>query len=675
MLVLNANQEQKRVFHDLIQQIDTQVVWNGRFIMMGDRLILEGIVRSLVLHLDIQQAEVKLADLPTEDEKELEITGYPGVQDLITAAVYAFQKWGILDCFQVQQDVKQLEQLFAEILGRYQLDIVFTDENMEFYRSGMRITYEDAAETILADTQAAEKPMLKLPVICSQNRVHKTVKVGAVKQSGSQDALAGAEQNKKADAVKQSGIQDTTAAEAHDSEAAAQKIEKYHARIGVLDRLSVMQKKALVRDIRCDSLLNDSQKAELYDPIQDYEYQERMHKIEEELQNQKYANYAHTQKMMRRADKEEWLFETSKAAVMDRLKTLCLEYGRQEVRAIMEQTPAHVERAEYSELMEKLAPYEEIDTDEYKETLRKMRETLEIKEISNMLTQSQKKSRKDFVQLLYRMEEQHFAKENAAPYVERILDWIGEFDQARLNKLLSNIRSMDFETAASLYEMIAQESFLPKARAAALTVVSSRLEEICLGECRILVHALKKSMSGVIRENPAHYFYPAEQMLQKTVKPEEIKTIDNAVSAYAEKKGIFEYPIFIADTSKEQNGRDGMLLTPEHLFYSTRLSSYRIKVPAIRSVYVSAGLLNHKSLIAEERNGTRHKLPYVTDTEQLQDWAKVLEQFIRMLQARPVSEKLTYDALLEYNTMSCVRCGCVYRQGVVCPECGLRRLG
>ena len=110
MLVLNANQEQKRVFHDLIQQIDTQVVWNGRFIMMGDRLILEGIVRSLVLHLDIQQAEVKLADLPTEDEKELEITGYPGVQDLITAAVYAFQKWGILDCFQVQQDVKITER-------------------------------------------------------------------------------------------------------------------------------------------------------------------------------------------------------------------------------------------------------------------------------------------------------------------------------------------------------------------------------------------------------------------------------------------------------------------------------------------------------------------------------------------------------------------------------------
>ena len=68
MLVLNANQEQKQMFYDLIQEIDAQVVWNGRFILMGDRLILEGVVRSLFFHFDIQQAEVKWMDLSFEDE-------------------------------------------------------------------------------------------------------------------------------------------------------------------------------------------------------------------------------------------------------------------------------------------------------------------------------------------------------------------------------------------------------------------------------------------------------------------------------------------------------------------------------------------------------------------------------------------------------------------------------
>ena len=40
MLVLNANQEQIKVFNRLIQEMDVQVVWKGQFVIMGDRLIL-----------------------------------------------------------------------------------------------------------------------------------------------------------------------------------------------------------------------------------------------------------------------------------------------------------------------------------------------------------------------------------------------------------------------------------------------------------------------------------------------------------------------------------------------------------------------------------------------------------------------------------------------------------
>ena len=231
---------------------------------------------------------------------------------------------------------------------------------------------------------------------------------------------------------------------------------------------------------------------------------------------------------------------------------------------------------------------------------------------------------------------------------------------------------VDFETAASIYEMISQESFLPKLRTGALAVISKRLEEISLSECRIYVNILRKSMDGVIQENPKHHFYPAEKLLQKTIIPEEKRLFDNAVAAYAEKKGLFEYPIFLADTSKEGSGRDGMLLTSEHLFYSTRLSGYRISLPLIRSVRVSLGLLNRKSLVVEEADGTRHKIPYVVENEILQEWADILGQLIRQLQERPVCEKLTYDALEAQNKNSCSRCGCVYEDGNVCPECGLK---
>jgi len=674
MLVLNANQEQKQVFNDLIREIDAQVVWNGRFIIMGDRLVLEGFVRSLFFHLDIHQAEVKLIDLQAEDEEELEVSEHPGLEDLITMVVYVLEKWGILKGIHVEQDVPQLEQLFGEILGMYQLDMVFTSENIEIHRSGLRITYEDAAEAVIAyEKTAKENPQikmrgaqLKLPVV-SRN------KNSSQDHEGSRAALpAGAEDHAASSAGAAGVKQDAALSAARDEQAVAQRIEKYHARIGVLDRLSDMQKKVLLRDIRNDKLLNESEKEKLYYPIQDYEFQERMQKIDEELKDRSNRSYAYILKLMKKAEKEEWLFEKSKQGVLEKLAALRMDYGIQEVRAIMEKMPPHVERAEYQELMEKLAPYEEIDLGDYKEPLRKMRETLEIKEISNLLMQSQKKSREDYTKLLRRIEERDFAKENSAPYVEQILDWISEFDKTRLKKLLSNVSEMDLETAASLYELISQESFLPKLRAGALAAVSRRLEEICMGECRILVNDLRKSMSGVIRDNPRHYFYPAEKILQKTVRPEETRLIDSAVSTYAEKKGIFEYPIFMADTSKEGNGRDGMLLTPEHLFYSTRLSGYRIPIDAVKSIHATGGLLNHKSIIVEEINGTRHKLPYAVEPEEIQDWAKVLEQFVRQLQQRPVSEKLTYELLEERGTVSCTRCGCVYQEGNICPACGLR---
>lgn len=184
MLVLNANQEQKQMFYDLIQEIDAQVVWNGRFILMGDRLILEGVVRSLFFHFDIQQAEVKWMDLSFEDEEELQIEDYPGLEDLIAMAVFVFQKWGVLTGITVEQNVPQLEQLFGKILAPYQLDTVFTDENIEFYQSGMRITYEDVAETVIAyeettkdQPQSAErKRMIDLSAIkrvSSQNVANK----------------------------------------------------------------------------------------------------------------------------------------------------------------------------------------------------------------------------------------------------------------------------------------------------------------------------------------------------------------------------------------------------------------------------------------------------------------------------------------------------------------------
>ncbi len=850
MLVINATKEQKQVFNKLIEDMQARVVWNGRFIIMGDRLILEGLVQSLFFHLDIQKAEAELADLP-EDGEELEMADYPGLEDLITMAVYAFHAFGVIRGIHAEWDIAQLEEKFREILRAYQLDCAFSEEKMEFYRQGMRITYEDVLEAALALPQTQiQVPVLKLPSAgapvpeqaaagvhestqgqagrnsqAAAERIEKYhARIGVLDrlsdlqrkalvrdirgdkllseeekeelyapirdfESMQQDALeqavlarysrdAASDTNAEAAGQTKAPAQNAAAQESagRNSQAAAERIEKYHARIGVLDRLSDLQRKALVRDIRGDKLLSEEEKEELYAPIrdfesmqqdaleqavlarysrdaasdtnaeaagqtkapaqnaaaqesagrnsqaaaermekyrarigvldrlsdlqrktllrdirndrllteaekeslyypiQDYEYQELMQKAEEELKDPENRTFAHVCQMIERIEKED-LFEKTKEAVLETLRDLSAQYGAQEVHQIMEHVPQHVERSEYQELMEKLAPYRSIDlsayqVSAYQEQLRRMRETLEIKEISNMLMNSPKKTRRDYMKLLRRIEEQGFAKENAAPYIERILDWVSELDTARLKELLAGVQSMDFDAAALAYETIRTESFLPGLRESALSAVSRRLEEIRLAECRQLVQALRKNMEGVIKENPRHHFYPAADILSKTAVPEDTRLIDNAVSAYAEHRGRFEYPLFMADTSKEGNGRDGMLLTPEHLFYSSRMNGYRIDVSAVKSVYISSGLLNHRALTAEEENGVRHKLPYAVEPDEMKNWAKVLDLYIRFLKKRAVSGRLSSESAQEQEEVSCRRCGCVYQEKGACPECG-----
>lgn len=103
MLILNADQEQKQLFQDLIRDIDSQVVWNGRFIFVDDCLVLEGVVRSVVFHFDIQKVKVEMIDLVTDDDKELDVADYPGMEDFIAVAVYVFGKRGFIAQIDVQQ--------------------------------------------------------------------------------------------------------------------------------------------------------------------------------------------------------------------------------------------------------------------------------------------------------------------------------------------------------------------------------------------------------------------------------------------------------------------------------------------------------------------------------------------------------------------------------------------
>jgi len=161
------------------------------------------------------------------------------------------------------------------------------------------------------------------------------------------------------------------------------------------------------------------------------------------------------------------------------------------------------------------------------------------------------------------------------------------------------------------------------------------------------------------------------QVMLKKAELGETAAIDAALAAYANERSMFEYPVFSVDTSRNCNGREGMILTPEHLFFRTMMSAYVLDIEDIRRIHSQNSFFS-TGLSVELGDGTRMKIPYAVEKKELVAWGNCLEEFIRYLQEKPESRKLPYLSQEKHDTICCFRCGFTYKGGNVCPKCGYK---
>lgn len=453
---------------------------------------------------------------------------------------------------------------------------------------------------------------------------------------------------------------------------ASEQYEKYKKRVGMLHRLSDRQKQELVRQIQKDDALADFEKKELTGYMAQAEFQKKAAAVLKKAESSVNKSYAALQKVIHEVEQED-LEEELKRPFLEKLRRLRIQRGEQEVQKLVEQAQQkRLDREEYQAFEQKIKTYEDVEITPYEETLNQMREEAEKQEIAGLVRRSRKVSRKDYVTLMHRLEDKKFADDTVAPYMEKIKEKVQELDEKRLDGLLDGAAEMDFNAAAAVYEQIEGENFLPELKTDALEMLAKRLEKIRTDECELLVQKLQEELQGKVKENARHHFYPARKVMLKTAEPAETGIIDAALSAYASGRSRFEYPVIVVDTSRNCNGREGMVLTPENLYYSTRMSAYEIPVSSIRSIEAFTGLLNRKILL-EETNGSEHKLPYAVKSSEMEDWAAVLDDFVHYLQEKPASRKLAYLAKETHDTICCYRCGYVYSGRDICPECGYKK--
>ena len=350
-----------------------------------------------------------------------------------------------------------------------------------------------------------------------------------------------------------------------------------------------------------------------------------------------------------------------------------IDSAKVETKTMMSKLPAVLGEKAYHAYKDKLKQYNEIDTTEYEKELDDRRHLAERGEAEDILKRSRRSTRKDLLDMLDAIKGRKFSGDIEKEYADRVLDAVAKLDRRRMDDACRDSADYTGEELERLYNSIKEESFLPEIKNPALDSVAKRLKRIKNEEAGLLVARLKKELqNNNVSDNSRHYFYPAADASDDRSGENAIERMEYAKGTYGVSMGDFEYPIMMVDTTRTQNGREGMLLTPEAVYYSNFVTCGSIKVENIRAIEASTGFLG-KSVTAHLNDGSKVKLPHVVGAGELKGYAKALNDFVMYLKERPFSRKEKYLAKEKHDVICCFRCGYVYKGLKECPKCGYKQ--
>lgn len=367
--------------------------------------------------------------------------------------------------------------------------------------------------------------------------------------------------------------------------------------------------------------------------------------------------------------------EGEKRELLEKLSAWKKKQAEREVETLVGNMPPQRSRRQYKQYLEQIKSYEDTDLTPYEEILSEKRTEAEKQEIADMVRRARKTDRAELFELLDRLRAEGFLPELLLPYEEKIKERIRQMDAEEIAQICPNPMQMSFAEGMEAYEKIKGGDFLPELKEDVLKQLTKRLTKIKTEECELLVQKLSEELKEAnIAENPRHHFYPARKVLLRQASFEELEVIEFALASYAAGRGMFEYPILVVDATHNGTGREGIILTTEHLYYSTLLNAYGVPLSKIASIEGSTGFLK-KGLYMYQKDGTKLKLPYAVLSSELEAFGEVLDSFVRYLQEKPDSRSLSYLASERHETICCYRCGYEYRGGNICPKCGYRNNG
>lgn len=443
--------------------------------------------------------------------------------------------------------------------------------------------------------------------------------------------------------------------------------EKYQARMQVLDRMSPRQLQDLRRQLQSEKSLSSDEKKEFGAQIDMAEARREEEGIRQKIRDCEGKSYS----VLTRLEADVAKAKTSEAAkgeLLEQIREMKRVRGQQEASQLLASMPANMTRNQYRAFRDKLAQYEEVDLSSYEDELEARGRQAEKAELDAMARRLAKSDRKGLMNMLQQLKE-GFSQEHAAPIKAQIEDRIRKLDEAAIEKICPDIFSMSFDEAAEAYEKIEGGPFLPEIKTNTLGMIDKRLTKIKMDECALLVEKLRGDLKGRIKDTERLHFYEARKVMHGDWEEDEAKLAARAMNTYAADRSRYEYPILICDSSAKKNGREGFLLTPDHIFYNSAFNSEKIPIRGVYGVEGNTGLLN-RGIYIKRGNGIKTKIPGGIPAKELDVFGKILDGFVSYLQEKPESRSISYLAKEQHEIKCCYRCGYTYQGGTVCPKCG-----
>jgi len=463
---------------------------------------------------------------------------------------------------------------------------------------------------------------------------------------------------------------------------------KYDARIRTLNNLNSRQLSDLKTQIGREAVLPEEKKERYIREINSRLFQEEEKALIQKIELSKNRSYADIERMIEDIEKRS-LPEELKREAVQKLRQIQAGRAKQEVEHLIDHLPLHLDRKQLAAYLDKINQYQGVDISPYRQQLERRKNMAEKEEITAMIKRGGKKERNALWNLYEQLQKADFKEENKAPFLEKIYAKIQKMDEERIEQLCPSVVNLSFAEGLKVHEQISQGTFLPELKVNTLEMIERRLTRLKTDESVQLMRKLKRDLEEELPDCHDFYYYNAREEMKRTPDTEASSSVQadlygeeekleaennreamlRAINGYATQRGPYEYPLMVCDASRSQNGKEGFVLTPDHIFYRTLFNSGVIAIENVEKIYSGKKLFG-KGIYAKCTGGQKEKLPHHVLSKDWDAFAAVLNDFVTYLQERPESRNIEYMAKETHDVKCCYRCGFVYKTGNVCPKCG-----